>query len=166
MDKPIVIMILLFNFLLGLYAGFYLVNYLTPDQTLNENPQPITRNVELMSPSDHVKESQIHLTDNRVTITFDRQLSWARFTDSNSMDPVLDTGHNSIEIIPETTEDIRMGDIIAFDYNGDLIVHRVTEIGYDTDGWYATTKGDNNPTADPGKRRFDDIKYVTVMIIY
>ena len=42
----------------------------------------------------------------------------------------------------------------------------VMEIGEDEGGWYVITKGDNNPTADPWKIRYDWITRVTVMVIY
>jgi len=93
-------------------------------------------------------------------------VSWARFAGSNSMDPLLDETANSIEIVPENTGDIHVGDIIAFTSRGSLIVHRVREIGYDAEGWYALTQGDNTDVPDAGKRRFDDVKYVTVAILY
>lgn len=44
-------------------------------------------------------------------------------------------------------------------------MHRVVEIGEDEQGWFAITKGDNNEEVDPGKRRFQDIKRITVGVI-
>jgi hypothetical protein len=49
---------------------------------------------------------------------------------------------------------------------GFSIVHRVIEIGNDEDGWYAITKGDNNPTPDPWKIRFEWVRRITVAVIY
>ncbi len=43
-----------------------------------------------------------------------------------------------------------VGQMIALqDYFQGMIVHRVIEIGQDSAGWWAKTKGDNNPEPDP-----------------
>ena len=166
MKKTVLAMLLvLFYFALGLTSGIFLSGYLPVEQlpagTISAIPE------ERLSPGNHVQESQIKVYDNKVEISLGKyQVSWARFAGSNSMDPVLDETANSIEIIPLSTEDIHVGDIIAFSYGSSLIVHRVLEINYDAEGWYAITGGDNAKNPDTGKRRFSDIKYVTVGILY
>jgi len=124
-------------------------------------------NSEVPSPFNHVRESQISVEDGKVVIDLSgEEVGWSRYTDSNSMDRTLDDGHNGIEIKPKSTKEIYVGDIVAFRYGKDLVVHRVVEIGNDIDGWYAETKGDNNAYVDPGKRRFKDIERLTVGIIF
>ncbi len=122
---------------------------------------------EVASPQDWVKEEDISVLNNRVIIKVDNP-EWARFTNTNSMDPVIDEGSHAIEIVPKIPEDISVGDIVSYKSNlvEGTIIHRVVKIGYDTKGWYAIFKGDNNNSNDPEKVRFDQIKRVVIAIIY
>lgn len=119
------------------------------------------------SPSDWIKESQIKVYDDKVVIEIEGA-QWARFTDTKSMDPVLDSDANAIEIVPKSAESIHVGDIISFntEYTDGTIIHRVIEKGTDEDGIYFITKGDNNANADPGKVRFSQVQRLLVAIIY
>lgn len=119
------------------------------------------------SPQDRIKEEQIHVYDDRVVIRIDNP-EWSAFTDTNSMDPVLDYGANGIHIKPTKPSDIAIGDIVAYQPHGSekTIIHRVISIEADDDGLYYILKGDNNPREDPGKIRFSQIKRVLVAIIY
>ena len=119
------------------------------------------------SPSNWIKESQIKVYDDRVIIEI-KGAEWARFTDTNSMDPTLDQGSNAIEVIPQDYHEIGVGDIISYEIpqvNG-TIIHRVINTGLDKHGWFAITKGDNLENPDPYKIRFHHIKRVVVAIIY
>lgn len=162
--KRLLIILLIMNFVLGLQLGAVIDDVFSRE----EEPQNILiSNKERLSSFDHIKENQIKVSDDKVEIDLDgRKLSWSRYTGSNSMDGVLDDGHNGLEFIPETINDIHLGDIVAFRYDDRLIVHRVIGLEYDEQGWYAITKGDNNIQPDPGKRRFKDIKFITFGIIY
>jgi hypothetical protein len=119
------------------------------------------------SPCDRVKESQIFVTNERIVIEF-QDAEWATFTDSNSMDPVLDIGANALEYVPKSADEICLGDIVSYhsQYAEGVIIHRIVEIGYDNVGWYATLKGDNLEYNDPEKVRFDKIERVVIGIIY
>jgi len=79
---------------------------------------------------------------------------------------LLDEGYNGLEFIPRTVEDIHVGDVISFNYEGDIYVHRVVEINEDGLGWFALTKGDNLYNIDNGKRRFKDIKGVIFGVVF
>ena len=84
------------------------------------------------------------------------------------MDPVLDIGHNAIQIIPKSEDEIKVGDIISYkseQIEGNVI-HRVINIGEDNEGWYATLKGDNLRSPDPGKVRFSQVRRIVIGIIY
>ncbi len=124
-------------------------------------------NIEQVSPYDWVPEHKITVDKEKITINVENAV-WSKFTDTNSMDPVIDQGANAIQIIPKDPSDIHVGDIVSYksDYAQGTIIHRVIEIGYDSEGWYCIMKGDNNKKQDPGKIRFDQIKRVTVAIIY
>ncbi len=125
--------------------------------TLRERPSPKSR----------VTPQQILVYDKEVILKIENP-QWAVFTDTNSMDPVIDSESKAIQIVPQSSEDIGVGDIVAYvsKYKEGVIAHRVVEIDYDAFGWYARVKGDNNPYMDPGKVRFDQIKRVVVGIIY
>lgn len=126
---------------------------------------------ELLSPHDWVSEEQIRVYADKVEIDlseFGRQLQWATFTDTNSMDPLLDEGTNAIEFIPRGEEDIHIGDVVSYEspYASGPIIHRVIAKGADKDGLYYIVQGDNNPDPDPGKVRFPQIKRVLLAVIY
>ena len=120
---------------------------------------------EIMSPQDHISESSIHVTDAGVVLEIENPI-WSSFTDTNSMDPLLDVGTNGIEIIPTSVDDIHLGDIISYQSGDDIVIHRVIAIYSDEQGIYYTTKGDNNPIADNVRVRFSDIKGILVAVVY
>jgi hypothetical protein len=118
------------------------------------------------SPDDWVREGNIEVYSDRVVIHIDNA-SISRYEDSTSMVPVLDSGVNGIRIVPEP-EDIHIGDIVSYEagWIDGLVVHRVVYIGEDDLGKYYILKGDNNTKNDPEKVRFEQIRYVTVALIY
>lgn len=119
------------------------------------------------APGDHIGERQISVMGDKIIIDLQgRKASWSRYSDTNSMLQVFDAGHNGLEFVPEGPEDIRVGDIVAYERNGQLIVHRVREIHYNENGWCAIIQGDNNSSPDTGCIEFKYIKYVTFGIIY
>ena len=122
---------------------------------------------ELASPSDHIQEDQIHVYEDRIFIDLQNAM-WAKFTDTNSMDPLFDAEANTIEIRPESEQDIHVGDVISYkpENMNSLIVHRVISVGYDSKGWYAVAKGDNVSQPDPDKIRFNQVNGIMVAIIY
>jgi hypothetical protein len=122
---------------------------------------------ERQSPYDRVKEEDISVYPDKIVINL-KDAQWATFTDTNSMDPVIDIGTNAIEIVPQSESEIHVGDIISYrsDYADGNIIHRVVDIDEDGEGWYCTARGDNNDFDDPGKIRFDQIDRVPVALIY
>ena len=124
------------------------------------------KSVEKNSPGDHIKENQIKVYNNKVELDIQNAI-WSRFTDTNSMDPFLDSGSNGIEIIPSDVSEIKIGDIISYaSAEGGIVVHRVIEINEDEQGTYFIVKGDNNRIQDDEKVRFNQIKGILVGIIY
>ena len=116
------------------------------------------------SPADWVQEKDILIYNDRVVILVPNA-TLSSYAFSKSMDPLLDGTANGIEIKPNSPEDIHVGDIIAYEKDGGLIVHRVIETGIDEQGWFCVTKGDNALQSD-GKVRFNQIYAITIMIIY
>ncbi len=122
---------------------------------------------EVSSPGDWIKEKQIWVYDDKIIIWVDNP-TWGKFTDTNSMDPFIDVGANSIEIKPASEDEIDVGNVVSFhsEHIDGLVIHRIIEKGIDDDGVYFITKGDNNKYSDPGKLRFENIQGVVVGVIY
>ena len=132
---------------------------------------------EKLAPSDYINENQIFIGNKDegywtaskyyVLIPLNQEPFVSRFAGTGSMKPLFDENANAIEIIPESENEINAGDIISYEYNEtDIIVHRVMSTGHDDQGWFAITKGDNNPTNDGIKIRFSQVKGKMIMVIY
>lgn len=131
--------------------------------TLNiENPSGTAE--ERVSPPDRITENQIEILNDKIIIHIGNA-HLSRYTNTNSMDPLIDENSNGIEIIPKTPEDIHVGDIVTYERDGIMVIHRVIEIGEDRKGRYYIVKGDNNKEKGE-KIRFKQIKYITIGILY
>ena len=128
---------------------------------------PEMSGLERSSPGDYLDENQINVYEDRVELDVSG-VEWARFTDTHSMEPVLDKDTNALQFIPDSPEQISEGDIISYRKNGtkNRIIHRVMHKGHDDDGVYFIVKGDNNPVSDPGRVRFDQVERVLFAIVY
>lgn len=115
-------------------------------------------------PGDWVSEKNIEVLSDKVIIHV-KDAVLSRYANTGSMLPTLGENSNGIKIVPESDEQIKIGDIISFEKNGLMIVHRVVAKGEDEKGKYFITKGDNNSEID-GKVYFPDVKYVTIALIY
>jgi c-di-AMP phosphodiesterase-like protein len=122
---------------------------------------------DIPSPYDWIKEEQIKVYNDQIIIKL-KDAKWATFTNTKSMDPVIDRKSNAIEIVPKSEEDIHVGDIVSYKsrYIQGVVIHRVIKKEKDKYGTYFIMKGDNNPYSDPEKVRFNQIKRVLVIIIY
>ena len=116
------------------------------------------------APYDFIKENQIEVYPDKIIIKIENA-SIGRYAPTGSMVPVLDSFSNGIRIVPKSNEEVHVGDIITFNKEDKLIIHRVVEKGMDREGVYFITKGDNNDLND-GKVRFKDISYITVGVIW
>ncbi len=156
-------MIFLIGFISANLLSFYFVYGL-------ERPFPVnfsslsSLSSDNQAPFDFIKENQIEVYDDKVVINVNGA-SISRYAATGSMKPILDENSNGIRVIPKSEDDIHLGDIITFEQDGNLIVHRVIEKGTDNEGVYFITKGDNNIISDV-KIRFKEIKYVTIGIIW
>jgi len=130
--------------------------------TLGDN-----RTDEVPSPSSWITDKQIGVYSKSVILDV-QDPQWATFTDTHSMEPVISSRSYAIEVVPESADQINVGDIVSYNskYADGTIIHRVIQKSSDADGIYFIVKGDNNPTQDPGKIRFDQIQRVVVAIIY
>ncbi|OGJ16955.1 hypothetical protein A3K73_02085 [Candidatus Pacearchaeota archaeon RBG_13_36_9] len=150
-------------FLLG-FVSCTLFNLVSSDLEMPVNIGTLSFMPALNSPGDWIKEGRIHVYENAVVIDVEGA-SLARYAPTGSMRPVLDDKSTGIRIQPKSQEQINVGDIVTFEKNGELIVHRVIDRGEDSEGVYFITKGDNNDVTD-GKIRFEDIKYVTIGVLW
>ena len=122
---------------------------------------------ERISPSDHITQDHIRVYDDKIVIDVSNA-HWATFTDTNSMDPVFDIESNTIEIKPKEVSQVNIGDIVSYHstiYPG-IVIHRVIDIGYDSDGWYAILKGDNNLFRDNERVRFSQVNGIVIAVLY
>lgn len=147
--------------LIGIISGGLLF---TVPTTSSELSIPFGGTYDRPSPSDWITEDQIIVEKDRVIIKIENALI-SRFADTKSMDPVLDSTSNGITIVATSKDQLHVGDLITFEIENKLVIHRIIEIGYDNEGWFCITKGDNNRYHD-GKVRFSQIRYITVGIIY
>jgi hypothetical protein len=152
--------IFLIGFLSANLVSFYVVYGLESPFSFNN----FSFNDNNSAPFDFVEENQIKIYNDKIVIDI-KDASLSRYAPTGSMKPVLDQGSNGIRIVPKSKDEIHVGDIITFKQDNYLIVHRVIEIGSDVDGLYFITKGDNNSISD-GKVRFEDIKYITIGVIW
>ena len=114
-------------------------------------------------PSDFVEEKYILIYDDKVVLLI-KNATMSNYDSTGSMYPVLGEGVNGVRIVPSSAGEIKVGDIISFKYGGNIIVHRVVEIGSDSGGVYFITKGDNSDKFE--RIRFEDIEYKTIALIY
>lgn len=131
------------------------------------DPKTFFRSNELISPKDRISEDQIHIYEDKIVIEIDGA-TYARYADTGSMEPIIDVEANGLEIRPFSENDIQIGDIITYqpEWTNNLVVHRVIQIGYDEEGWFAYTKGDNTNVIDPGKIRFNQVEYILIGVLY
>ena len=120
--------------------------------------------VNTVAPSDRVAEDDIIVFKNRVVLEIPN-VTISSYANTGSMKPVLDKGSNGIRIVPQSIDDITIGDIVSYRFGKILVVHRIIEKGIDAEGVYFVTKGDNNNLSDE-KIRFKDIEYLTIGVIW
>ena len=128
---------------------------------MNERPSVRTNNA---TPTSRIHNNNITVFKDKIVIRV-TNATISNYDDSGSMEPTLWDGARGINIVPNSEEDIKIGDIISYKFGNILVVHRVIKRGNDDQGVYFITQGDDNIMND-GKIRFNDIKYVTVGIIW
>ena len=159
--KIIEISIVALVFLLGFFSANLLsMGFLD----ILENPLGFGSLDNGAAPFDFVEEKQIEIYEDRVVIHID-DASLSRYASTGSMRPVFDQGANGIRIVPDSEDDVHVGDLISYNEGNYLIIHRVIDKGVDDKGVYFIPKGDNSSIND-GKIRFKDIKYITVGVIW
>lgn len=152
------------TFYFSLLVMFFIFGWFLNSISLNiHEEKPFLGDEEKLSPYDRIKESHLQLFSDKLIINF-QKIQLAYYTNTNSMDPLLDEHTIGLEITPSSEEDIHVGDIVAYQSDNDLIVHRVISIDKDNLGWYVIVKGDNSKELE--KVRFEQIKYILIGVLY
>lgn len=154
-NKVLFISLLVIFFILGWFLNSLQLNI--------HEEKPFFGDEERFSPYNRIEEKHLQLFSDKLIINFPK-IELAYYTNTNSMDPLIDEHATGLEIIPESEEEIHIGDVVAYQSSNDLIVHRVVAIGEDELGWYAMLKGDNSKSLE--KVRFEQIKYVLIGVLY
>jgi len=149
----VVIIVFILGWFLNSLIGFTGIHEEKPFSGLSEKD----------SPYDRLSETDLELSERRLVVHHSG-IVLASYTDTNSMDPLLDDKSTGIEIIPEKEDEIRTGDVVSYESDEGLIPHRVISTGYDTQGWYALVKGDNSKEIE--KIRFNQVRYVLIGVLY
>lgn len=128
---------------------------------------PINGGRDKPSPADYLDDSQIRVYQDHVVINVEN-VKWAGFADTKSMLPVISKDSNALQIEPICPDEIQIGDIVSYKskYADGIIIHRVIDMNQDSQGVYFVLKGDNNPTADPGKIRCEQIQRKVIGVLY
>jgi len=150
-------------FVLGFFSCailFYGLNYSSVEIPLGTG----LASYDINSPSDWVSSEDIIVFDNMVVLRVSNA-TLSSYADSGSMKPVFDEGANGIRVVPQSADEISVGDIVSYRLGRVLVVHRVVEKGFDDEGVYFIMKGDNNLLSDE-KVRFEQIEYVTIGVIW
>ena len=161
---------LLYNDTLQLKAAVALLeNELNESERLNLLLQKRLNATSSISAIDfsRISRDQVQIYPDRVVLQATNVFP-VKFTNSTSMYPFINQNVFALQVRPQSPDDLAVGDIIGFQSKAfnTLIIHRIVQVGYDTDGWYAVTKGDTNTQPDPGKVRFSDVQGVLIGLIY
>jgi hypothetical protein len=138
--------------------------YIQYSEQSKEQPYSEVSGLEISSPGDWIAKEQIIQEENKIIVELSNA-TIAQFTDTNSMDPLIDIYANSIEISP-VKDQLKVGDIISYQSDSKTIIHRIVLISEDENGTFYITKGDNNNLPDKYKVRFEQIKGFVVGILY
>ncbi len=158
MNNKTLIILLVVLIIINTYTLFK-ANIITTD-----NPLSISA-INKASPRDRISPKNIHIYKDKAVISIDN-IRFASIGSTKSMDPVLDDKTSVLEIIPKQETDIGIGDIISFQYNNQIVIHRVIKIIINNGKTYFITKGDNNKYPDKEPVAFESIKGVVIGILY
>jgi len=124
--------------------------------------------LEKISPNDWVKREQIDYIEKLKLLTIKLEPSVKIFdiADTNSMDGLLDYGHNVIATDNFDKSKLAVGDIVVYQILTTKIVHRIVEITEDKSGRIYRCRGDNCIDTDPYYLRDVHLKYLVLVIIY
>ena len=124
--------------------------------------------MERISPNDWVKREQIDYIEKSklLTIKLEPNVKIFSIADTNSMDGLMDIGHNVIATDCFDKAKLAVGDIVVYQVYLTKIVHRIVEITEDKNGRIYRCRGDNNINTDSYYLRDLHIIYLVIGVIY
>ena len=124
--------------------------------------------LERISPNDWVKREDINynVPGEFLAIRLKPNVKIFSIADTNSMDGLLDIGHNVIATNHFDKSKLAVGDIVVYQVYTTKIVHRIVEIKEDANGRIYRCRGDNNVATDPYYLRDLHIKWLVIGVIY
>jgi len=124
--------------------------------------------LERISPNDWVKREQIDYNEKLklLTIKLEPNVKIFDIADTNSMDGLLDIGHNVIATDHFDRAKLSVGDMVVYQVYTTKIVHRIVEITEDKNGRIYRCRGDNCLDTDPYYLRDLNIKWLVLLIGY
>jgi len=123
--------------------------------------------LERLSPTGIFPQSSVVRYADRVAIKEPNLVLLQNIADTNSMDPVFDTGHTLIAKKEGFHDELKPGDIVVYHASsGKYVVHRIIKITTDEQGRVYTLEGDNNNRPDPDRVKDINIKYLIVGVAY
>ena len=140
------------KFIMGLLRKFYLKQ----------------SGLERISPNDQIKREDIsyNVPGEFLAIRLKPNVKIFSIADTNSMDGLLDIGHNVIATDSFDRSKLAVGDVVVYQVYTTKIVHRIVEIREDKNGRIYRMRGDNNVSIDPYYLRDLHIKWLVLGIIY
>lgn len=123
---------------------------------------------ERISPNDWVARDQIAYDKESklLTIKLEPGVKIFGIADTNSMDGLLDIGHNVIATDKFDKAKLAVGDIVVYQVYLTKVVHRIVEITEDSKGRIYRMRGDNNVKVDPYYLRDQNIIWLVLGVIY
>ena len=124
--------------------------------------------LERISPNDWVKRDQIDYDEELklLKIKLEPNVKIFSIADTNSMDGLLDIGHNIIATDNFDKSKLAVGDIVVYQIYFTNIVHRIVEITEDKNGRIYRCRGDNNIDTDPYYIRDMHLTHLVLGVIY
>ena len=124
--------------------------------------------LERISPNDWVKRDQIAYDGQAglLTIKLKPIVKIFSIADTDSMDGLMDRGHNVIATAEFDRAKLAIGDIVIYQVYLTKIVHRIVEITEDQGIRRYRCRGDNNVNMDPYSLRDLHIIYLVLGVIY
>jgi len=124
--------------------------------------------LERISPNDWVNRDQIDYIEKSklLTIKLEPNVKIFNIADTNSMDGLLDIGHNVIGTDSFDKSKLAIGDVVVYQIYTTKVVHRIVEITEDKNGRIYRCRGDNCIDNDPYYLRDLHITYLVIGVIY
>ncbi len=122
--------------------------------------------LERISPNDWIKREDIGYNGEFLTIRLKPNVKIFSIADTNSMDGLLDIGHNVFATDNFDRSKLAVGNLVIYQIYTTKIVHRIVEIREDKNGRIYRMRGDNNINIDPYYLRDLHIKWLVLGIIY